>query len=173
MPADRAGWSWLMGKVYGLVARNPASNEAVFEEARLQPGERVLDIGSGAGHALRLAAAVVGPANVFGVDPTAALASTAEKRVPGAKVAVAVAEDLPFDDDTIDVVHRLVPPLGGPRGRPARGRPGAGARGTCPGGRAGPPQARRPRPHRRRGREPVTPARHTGVRRRGGGEAQG
>lgn len=96
-----------MGKVYGLVARNPASNEAVFEEARLQPGERVLDIGSGAGHALRLAAAVVGPANVFGVDPTAALASTAEKRVPGAKVAVAVAEDLPFNDDTIDVVWSI------------------------------------------------------------------
>ena len=44
-----------MGKIYGLVARNPASNEAVFEEARLQPGERVLDIGSGAGHAMQLA----------------------------------------------------------------------------------------------------------------------
>lgn len=97
----------MMGKIYGLVARNPASNEAVFEEARLQPGERVLDIGSGAGHAMQLAAEVVGPDNVRGVDPTASLAATAEKRVAGSTVAMAVAEDLPFPDDSVDVVWSI------------------------------------------------------------------
>lgn len=107
MATGNAGWSWLMGKIYGLVARNPSSNREVVSEAQLKPGERVLDIGSGAGAALKMAAEVVGPENVFGVDPTASLASTAEKRIPGAKVAVAVAEDLPFPDDSVDVVWSI------------------------------------------------------------------
>src|SRR5690606_5454471 len=158
MATGRAGWSWLMGKIYGLVARNPAYNEAVFEEARLQPGERVLDIGSGAGHAMQLAAEVVGPDNVRGVDPTASLAATAEKRVAGSTVAMAVAEDLPFPDDSVDVAWSIAS---------VHHWEDAGA-----GGGTSPPPGGWSRPHGLRSRGSVTPSRQPRFRRRGGGETQ-
>lgn len=107
---DERGWPWLAGKFYAIVWRNPKSNLVVAEAADLKPGEKVLDIGCGAGKALVVAAETVGMDNCFGVDPTAALAETARKRLPGGQVEVAVAEDLPFPADSFDVVWTIASP---------------------------------------------------------------
>ena len=48
----------------------------------------ILDVGCGAGGALVLAAEVVGEENVTGADPTSALAGTARRRLPGARIEV-------------------------------------------------------------------------------------
>lgn len=101
------GWPWLFGKLYAVLQRNPTSNRVVVEVASLRPGDRVLDVGCGAGRAMVLAARTVGVANVTGVDPTPALASTARKRVPGARVEVGVAEDLPFPDEQFTVAWTI------------------------------------------------------------------
>ena len=104
MTAKDAGWPWIFGKLYGLTHRNPRSNRVVVSAADLSPGERVLDVGCGAGGALVLAAAIVGSTNVAGAEPTAALASTAASRIPGARIENAPAERLPFFDGEFDVV---------------------------------------------------------------------
>lgn len=105
-PAD-AGWPWLFGKLYALLQRNPASNRAVFELAHLDPADRLLDVGCGAGGALVLAAGVLGPDRVAGADPTVALAATARRRLPASTIAVAPAEALPFEDGTFTQVWSI------------------------------------------------------------------
>lgn len=100
MGKDTGGWPWLFGKAYALLQRNPTSNRVVVDLADLHPGDRVLDVGCGAGRAMVLAAGTVGAGNVTGVDPTPALASTARRRVPDATVEIGLAEDLPFADES-------------------------------------------------------------------------
>ena len=104
------GWSWLAGKIYGTLRRNSKSNRVVVQAADLGPDEQVLDIGCGAGKALVEAARIVGSQNCFGVDPTPSLAETARQRLPRAQVEVAMAEDLPFEDDRFDVVWAISSP---------------------------------------------------------------
>lgn len=101
------GWPWILGKFYALIQRNPASNRALFELADIEPDDRILDVGCGAGGALVLAAEVVGEENVAGADPTSALAGTARRRLPGARIEVAPAEALPFDDASFTMVWTI------------------------------------------------------------------
>lgn len=110
MAESTGGWSWLAGKLYGAIYRNPKSNRVVVEAAELQPGEQVLDIGCGAGKALVEAARVVGAENCSGVDPTPTLAETARQRLPGGRIEVAVAEELPFEENLFDVVWAISSP---------------------------------------------------------------
>ena len=81
-----------------------------FVFGRLQPGETVLDVGSGAGFDSLIAARQVGPGGrVIGVDMTDAML---EKAWAGARVAglehvefrKGLAEELPLDDASVDVV---------------------------------------------------------------------
>ena len=76
--------------------------EAVL--ARLGPVARlrVLDVGSGAGVFLRLAADR--GAEVYGIDASEALVAHARRRVPEAQLRVGDMESLPYDDDAFDVV---------------------------------------------------------------------
>jgi SAM-dependent methyltransferase len=77
----------------------------VLDAARLQPGDRVLDVGCGSGQLSRDAAARVGPTGaVLGVDVSARLVALAEQRTAGAPVRHLVADaqvddlpDAPFD----------------------------------------------------------------------------
>lgn len=101
------GWPWILGKLYALIQRNPASNRALFQLADIAPNDRILDVGCGAGGALVLAAEVVGEENVAGADPTSALAGTARRRLPGARIEVAPAEALPFDDASFTLVWTI------------------------------------------------------------------
>jgi arsenite methyltransferase len=77
---------------------------------RLTPGERVLDLGSGAGTDSLVAAQMVGTdGQVAGIDMTAAMLAKArtaatEMRVANVEFIEAEAEQLPFADESFDVV---------------------------------------------------------------------
>ena len=77
---------------------------------RLAPGERVLDLGSGAGTDSLVAAQMVGAGgHVTGIDMTAAMlvkarAAAAEMGVTNVEFVEGEAERLPFPDETFDVV---------------------------------------------------------------------
>jgi ubiquinone/menaquinone biosynthesis C-methylase UbiE len=77
---------------------------------RLAPGERVLDLGSGAGTDSLVAAQMVGPGGqVTGIDMTTAMLAKArtaatEMGVANVEFIEAEAEQLPFADESFDVV---------------------------------------------------------------------
>lgn len=77
---------------------------------RLAPGERVLDLGSGAGTDSLIAAQMVGPeGHVTGIDMTPAMlakarAAAAEMGAANVEFIEADAERLPFTDESFDVV---------------------------------------------------------------------
>jgi len=75
---------------------------AVLEQARIGKGSRHLDIGCGSGGALVLSRER--GAHVSGFDASENLAGLARERLPGAKILVGDMEDLPFIDETFDVV---------------------------------------------------------------------
>jgi SAM-dependent methyltransferase len=78
------------------------SYEAALERVDLRVGQRVLDVGCGAGAFLRLVAAR--GARVFGLDASEALIELARARLPDADLSVGEMEDLPYEDDTFDLV---------------------------------------------------------------------
>jgi len=61
----------------GQTISAPSMIAIMLEEARLQPGERVLEIGTGSGYHAALLAAIVGPSNVVSMERHAALAERA------------------------------------------------------------------------------------------------
>src|SRR5207244_2285452 len=81
-----------------------------FSLGRLNPGERVLDLGSGAGTDSLVAAQMVGPdGRVTGIDMTPemlakARAAAAEMGATNVEFVEAEAERLPFADASFDVV---------------------------------------------------------------------
>ena len=81
-----------------------------FSLGRLEPGERVLDVGSGVGTDSLVAAQMVGPdGRVTGIDMTPemlakARAAAAEMGAPNVEFVEAEAEQLPFADASFDVV---------------------------------------------------------------------
>ena len=71
----------------------------------LQPGETVLDIGSGPGFLADEMAAEVGTEGaVHGLDPSEAMLAIARRRETGVEYAVGDANSLPYDDETFDAV---------------------------------------------------------------------
>ncbi len=76
--------------------------EAALERVELQAGQRVLDIGCGAGTFLRLV--VEHGARAFGLDASEALIELARRRVPAAEVRTGEMEALPYADDGFDLV---------------------------------------------------------------------
>jgi arsenite methyltransferase len=115
-PTGRA-WALDLGYPQDLLARVPeASCESFagvanpFSMGALQPGEDVLDVGSGAGMDTLVAAQMVGPTgSVIGIDMTPemvvkARGSIAEMGLDNATIIEGSAEHLPFDDASFDVV---------------------------------------------------------------------
>lgn len=76
--------------------------EAALQRTTLQPGQRVLDIGCGVGAFLCLAAER--GAVPYGIDASEALIGLARTRLPDADLRVGEMEDLPWGDDTFDLV---------------------------------------------------------------------
>ena len=83
----------------------------------LQPGERVLDIGSGPGFLADEMAAEVGPEGaVHGVDPSESMLAIARRRGTAVQYALGDAVSLPFEDQTFDAaiatqVYEYVPDM--------------------------------------------------------------
>jgi SAM-dependent methyltransferase len=76
--------------------------EAAIERLAIGPGHRVLEVGCGSGVFLR--AAADRGADVTGVDSSERLVALARERVPEADVRVGDLQELPYEDDTFDVV---------------------------------------------------------------------
>jgi SAM-dependent methyltransferase len=99
------------GQLWGAAARDWANlQESVtfpavvraLEVAALAPGDRVLDVGCGAGGAMHWAAD--SGALLHGVDASVALIEIARERTPSANFTVADMMRLPYRDDHFDVV---------------------------------------------------------------------
>jgi SAM-dependent methyltransferase len=76
--------------------------EAALERVGLEPGQRVLDIGCGVGAFLRLVAERGGEPH--GIDASESLIAFAQNRLPDADLHVGEMENLPWEDDTFDLV---------------------------------------------------------------------
>jgi ubiquinone/menaquinone biosynthesis C-methylase UbiE len=80
----------------------------LLRAARLQPGQRVLDVATGTGIAAKAALAVVGPGgHVTAADNSQAMVDRARKRLggsPNASVRVDDGQSLSFDDGSFDAV---------------------------------------------------------------------
>jgi len=106
MTGSAARW----GPLWGARAEDWAALEdrqrPTYEEAirrvGIGPGQRVLDVGCGAGAFLRLAADR--GASVWGLDASEALVEIARRRIHGADVRTGDMEALPYADESFDVV---------------------------------------------------------------------
>ncbi|MBI2822709.1 MAG: class I SAM-dependent methyltransferase [Acidobacteria bacterium] len=76
--------------------------EEVIRRVAIKAGERVLDVGCGAGTFLRMAADL--GAQVFGFDASESLLDIARKSVPNADLRAGDMESLPYEDDSFDLV---------------------------------------------------------------------
>jgi SAM-dependent methyltransferase len=89
------------------------------ELAQVQAGQRVLDVGCGPGGLTAQLVARLGADAVSAVDPSAPFVAAVRARLPGVDVRSAVAERLPFPDDSFDValaqlvVHFMADPVAG------------------------------------------------------------
>ena len=101
-----ARWGPLWGARPADWALSEDQQLSTYEEAlrrvQLEPGWQVLDVGCGAGAFLRLAAGR--SAVPFGIDASAELVAFARGRLPEADIRVGEMEDLPWDEDTFDLV---------------------------------------------------------------------
>jgi ubiquinone/menaquinone biosynthesis C-methylase UbiE len=87
------------------VGRYGAQLAAAFcDFAGARAGMRALDVGCGAGSLTGVLARRLGADRVTGAEPSAAFANACRARSPGIEIASAGAEDLPFRDDTFDLV---------------------------------------------------------------------
>lgn len=98
------------GQLWGTDADGWASHEvnhsplfkAMMEAAEVGAGQKVLDIGCGAGHSTALINE--SGASVIGVDAAQGMIDHATKTLQGLDFRVGAIEDLAFDDDEFDVV---------------------------------------------------------------------
>jgi SAM-dependent methyltransferase len=108
--AGKPGSATRWGPLWGARPEDWATSEdqqvPTYEEALrrvgLEPGEHVLDIGCGVGAFLRLVVDRGG--EPFGIDASTALIELARKRLPRADLRVGDMEQLPYDDNSFDLV---------------------------------------------------------------------
>jgi SAM-dependent methyltransferase len=81
---------------------SPQLAEAMCDAADVRPGQRALDVGCGSGALVAALAERLGAENVAGADPSEPFVEAARAKVPGARIEVAPAESLPFDDGEFD-----------------------------------------------------------------------
>jgi SAM-dependent methyltransferase len=90
---------------------SPALAAALITAAGVERRQRALDVGCGTGALAQALAARLGAGSVAAVDPSPASVDTCARRVPGADVRVARAEQLPFRNGDFDAaLAQLVVP---------------------------------------------------------------
>lgn len=100
---DRSAEAWLAAmRDEGDWARVAVLDRVMLERVSLDSPSRVLDVGCGEGRFCRL---LDGPGRrIAGIDPTRAFIEAARQRHPGGDYRVAGAENLPFEDESFDLV---------------------------------------------------------------------
>jgi SAM-dependent methyltransferase len=93
-------------RVYGAEGVHDFARSAILEALALGTDDRLLEIGCGGGLLLRDALRT--GCRATGLDHSDEMVQLARERAPGAEVAVAQAERLPFDDDTFSAVAMSV-----------------------------------------------------------------
>ena len=93
---DADAYQQFMGRYSDRLAPEFAAAAGIAE------GQRVLDVGCGAGALTAVLAGIVGGENVAGADPSEPFVEAARARVPEADLRVGPAESLPFEDGTFD-----------------------------------------------------------------------
>jgi SAM-dependent methyltransferase len=133
--ATMTGSATVQGELWGARARDftlielVELHEAVIDDLDIAPGTRLLDVGCGAGLFMQLAAKR--GATVTGIDAAAPFIEISRERVPGAELAVGEMEELPYADDSFDVITGLnafqfaADPANALREAARVGRPGA------------------------------------------------
>jgi ubiquinone/menaquinone biosynthesis C-methylase UbiE len=130
--ADRQAMFTGPAEVYDrFVGRySPALARAMCDAARVEDGQRAVDVGCGSGALVAELAFRLGAEHVAGVDPSEPFVEAARARVPGARIVVASAESLPFAAGEFDatlsqlVVNFLTDPDHGLREMSRVTRPG-------------------------------------------------
>ena len=80
------------------------SAAGLIQVAGVRAGQSALDVGCGPGGLAVALAGLLGDENVAAVDPSERFVEVCRSRIPGADVRIGVAENLPFDDASFDVV---------------------------------------------------------------------
>lgn len=102
-----AGLGAAVARIQALLTRAPVSVRTAVAMAELKPGDRVLEVGCGAGDGVALAARLVGAQRVAAVEPARRYVDLVRSRVPGADVRHGDAEDVPFADASFSVVFSV------------------------------------------------------------------
>lgn len=102
-----AGLGAVVARVQALLTRAPVSVRTAVAMAGLQPEDRVLEVGCGAGDGVELAARRVGAEQVAAVEPARRYVEIVSIRVPGADVRHGSAEHVPFDDGSFSVIFSV------------------------------------------------------------------
>jgi SAM-dependent methyltransferase len=111
VPAD--SYDRFMGRFSEPLAR------AFVDWVGLRPGRAVLDVGCGPGALTSVLVQQIGATSVSAVDPSVTFVAAIQERFPSVTARSAVAEQLPFDDASFDVVlaqlvvHFMTDPVAG------------------------------------------------------------
>jgi SAM-dependent methyltransferase len=81
----------------------PPLAAALISAARVETGQRALDVGCGTGALTAALADLLGGEHVAGVDPSESFVEACASRLPQVRMEVGVAESLPFGDAAFDV----------------------------------------------------------------------
>ena len=98
---------------------SPELARALIGAAGARPGHSAVDVGCGPGALTRELAELLGAGQVAAADPSSSFAQACAERLPGVRVEVAGAEQLPFPDDAFDfafaqlVVNFMADPAAG------------------------------------------------------------
>lgn len=98
------GFGTLTARIYGWLHRRSPVNLLIVDMADLASTDRFLEVGCGPGTAAAQAAERIGAGRVAAVDPSSTFVDMVRKRVPGADVRIAGAEDVPFEDAAFTVI---------------------------------------------------------------------